>query len=219
MRRLNHLPTIIFTILLWGLNSASYAQSSQNEVSNDLNLQSQEYNDSDDQFRWVSDDLFTYLRTGPGKEYRFLGSVTAGTKIELLQVNDQEGYAEIVDDRGRKGWIEMKFVSQNQSIRDNVTVLASAVSQKDESIEKLKNQLGTVMQNLSAFDAQRNALNRQVTQKIEDIARLNEQLEGREIADNLRWFTHGALLGACALIIGYVLGLVGRKQRSDYRLM
>ena len=37
--------------------------------------------------RYISDDLFTFMHSGPNNTYRIMGSVNAGEKVKLLQVN------------------------------------------------------------------------------------------------------------------------------------
>ncbi len=35
--------------------------------------------------RYISDDLFTFMHSGPNNTYRIMGSVNAGSKVQLLQ--------------------------------------------------------------------------------------------------------------------------------------
>jgi SH3 domain protein len=208
--------TLILTSLLLTMSALSYAQSTSAEQADNNSV---EPNDQSGEFRWISDDLFIYLRAGPSADYRLLGSVTAGTKIQLLQIDSETDYAEIIDDRQRTGWVETKFVSRTQSIRTDIEDLQASLDERDERLSKLQLAYNTVNKNVKQFDAQKAKLNRQITQQLEDIARLNELLEGRERASNLAWFTRGAILGVIALLIGYILGLTGRKRKSNNRLM
>ena len=43
-----------------------------------------EPNDSEGEIRYISDDLFTYLHAGPGRNFRILGTVVAGTRGTLI---------------------------------------------------------------------------------------------------------------------------------------
>lgn len=81
---------IVFVSL--STTTAAQEQSSTNTIT-------QKPYDKNDKFRWICDDLFTYLRAGPGQDYRLIGSVTAGTQIQLLQVDHEAGYADIIDHR------------------------------------------------------------------------------------------------------------------------
>jgi SH3 domain protein len=198
---------------LIALSSLAYAQNEEQTEGQQVSIE------QDGEFRWVSDDLFTYLRAGPGKGYRLLGSVNAGTKIQLLQVDREAGYAEIIDNRQRTGWIEIRYVSRTQSIRDDIIDLERLVVEKDKDVQYMNDKVATVMQNLANSDDQKTKLNRQITQQLEDISRLNEQIEKRERTNNMLWFTRGSILGVSALLIGYTLGIFGRRRKHDNRLM
>lgn len=198
---------------LLALSALAYAQNEEQTERQQVSAE------QDGEYRWVSDDLFTYLRAGPGKGYRLLGSVNAGTKIQLLQVDREAGYAEIIDNRQRTGWIEIRFVSRTQSIRDDIKDLENSLVEKDKDVQFMNNKVASVMQNLANSDAQKTKLNRQITQQLEDISRLNEQIEKRERTNNMLWFTRGSILGVSALLIGYALGIFGRRRKHDNRLM
>ena len=216
MPRFVYFFIFIFTCSLASVSALSNAQTKQSEPAIELK---QEPNDQNGEFRWVSDDLFTYLRAGPGKGYRLLGSVNAGTKIQLLQLDRDAGYAEIIDNRQRTGWIEIRYVSNSQSIRDNINDLQILLKDKEESLQSMQAKVQAVMKNLSDSDAHKAKLNRQVTRQLEELSRLNEQNEKRERASNMQWFTRGSILALVALLIGYVLGIVGRRRNAKSRLM
>ncbi len=39
------------------------------------------------QDRYIADKLFTYMHSGPSNQYRILGSIDAGEKVKLIEVN------------------------------------------------------------------------------------------------------------------------------------
>jgi len=205
---------VIFLVSLTTINTASFAQTNTSVQT----IKSQP-NESSGATRWISDDLFTYLRAGPGKGFRLLGSVNAGTKIQLLNVNKEAGYAQIIDDRQRTGWIEIRYVSRDQSIRDDVDDLNALIVDKDESVQSMQNKMQAVMQNLAKSDDQKASLNRKITQQLEEISNLHAQIKKRARDNSLLWFTRGSILGVSALLIGYVLGIFGRRRKHSNRLM
>jgi len=70
--------------------------------------------------QYISDDLFTFLHSGPGRNYRILGSVVAGSEVTVLQTDSDSNYVEIVDDKDRTGWVDGEFVSPQKSLRELV---------------------------------------------------------------------------------------------------
>ena len=87
-----------------------------------INVQAlaQEPNDSEGEIRYISDDLFTYLHAGPGRNFRILGSVVAGTRVTLLQEDTEKNFVEIIDDKQRTGWVDAEFINVSRSVRELV---------------------------------------------------------------------------------------------------
>lgn len=67
------------------------------------------------QDRYIADKLFTYMHSGPSNQYRILGSIDAGEKVKLIEVNKESGYSHIADERGRTGWVESRFITREVS--------------------------------------------------------------------------------------------------------
>ena len=61
-----------------------------------------------DEKRYVSDELNTWVRSGPGDNYRLAGSLNAGEEVTLLQSNDSTQYGQVRDSNGRTAWIPLK---------------------------------------------------------------------------------------------------------------
>ena len=57
-----------------------------------------------DEKRYVSDELNTWVRSGPGDNYRLVGTVNAGEEVQLLQTNNDTQYAQVKDSSGRTVW-------------------------------------------------------------------------------------------------------------------
>lgn len=54
-----------------------------------------------DETRYVSDELNTWVRSGPGDNYRLVGTLNAGEEVTLLQRNDANDYAQVRNSEGR----------------------------------------------------------------------------------------------------------------------
>ena len=204
---------ILIATLIWTFTSCAVAQESP--------IQSIEVAESEDgtQYRFISDNLFIFMRAGPSNDYRLVGSVEAGARVELINIDREAGYAQIVDDRDRTGWVEVKFVSRTPSIREEIIRLNQQLNNKQSEIDAKQQEIDAIMQNLKKSDTQKTKLNRKITQQLEEIAKLTESIERREKASNMQWFTRGAMLGVVALLIGYALGIFGRRKANANRLM
>lgn len=178
-----------------------------------------EPNDNPENIRYISDDLFTYMRAGPSPEFRLLGSVSAGTEVRLLQVDRDAGFVEIIDDRQRTGWVEMKFVSRKPSIRIELEEKDRELGELQIRIDELTAEISAINSNLSLSKQQKVDLNRQITAHLEEINNLKVRLSEKDKADKMEWFTRGTILALISANVGFIMGLFGRKRRAKERLM
>ncbi|NUA49500.1 hypothetical protein HAT94_02824 [Dickeya solani] len=75
--------------------------------------------------RYISDELVTYTRSGPGSQYRIVGTLNAGEAVTLISAD--AGYAQIRDEKGRTSWIQLDQLSQTPSLKTRVPELENNV--------------------------------------------------------------------------------------------
>ena len=98
--------------------------------------------------RYVSDELNTWVRSGPGDNYRLVGTINAGEEVAVLQTNDSTNYAQVRDNSGRTAWIPLKELSNEPSLRTRVPDLEN---QGKTLTDKLNNIDTTWNQRIAAY--------------------------------------------------------------------
>jgi len=178
------------------------------------------------QDRYIADKLFTYMHSGPNNTYRIIGSVDAGEKIKLLQANRQTGYSEVVDSRGRKGWVESKFVSRQES-------MALRLPKLEKELAEVKDKLANARQSadsekaglISSLDSR----NKQISELEQNYSEISQQLtssqtENRELRAKLdtqkddlllKYFMYGGGVAGIGLLLGLILPhIMPRRKKS-----
>ena len=99
---------------------------------------------------YISDELFIYIHTGPGKKYRILGTIIAGSNVQITGAIDG-GYSEIIDNKDRTAWVESKYVTTQPGLRFVVAELNGKIatssdysSQLDGEVNELKSKVKLV---------------------------------------------------------------------------
>ena len=87
--------------------------------------------------RYVSDELSTWLRSGPGDNFRLVGTLNAGEEVALLQTNDSTHYGQIRDNTGRTAWIPLKELNTDPSLRTRVPELESQVKTLTDKLNNI----------------------------------------------------------------------------------
>ncbi|KAB8311615.1 MULTISPECIES: TIGR04211 family SH3 domain-containing protein [Rahnella] len=180
-----------------------------------------------DEKRYISDDLITYIHSGPGNQYRIVGTLNAGDEVTLRSVNDSTKYGEIVDSKGKTAWIPLDQLSNVPSLRTRVPDLEQQVktlTDKLTNIDSSWNQRTAEMQTkVGSSDSIINNLKKEnqdlknqliVAQKKVDA--VNVQLDDKQRTIILQWFMYGGGVAGVGLVLGLVLPhLVPRRRKKD----
>ncbi|MDV5171028.1 TIGR04211 family SH3 domain-containing protein [Photobacterium rosenbergii] len=179
------------------------------------------------QTRYISDNLFTYMHNGPSTQYRIMGSVNAGTKVDLLETNSSTGFSKIRDNRGRTGWVNSDFVSTQVGLKvrfpalekeltEVKSQLEEALESGDEKTASLQNSLKLRNEQISDLETQNGQLNEQLMTSQAEIRELRARLDTQKDDLLMRWFTYGGMVAGGGLLFGLILPhLIPRRRKRN----
>ena len=179
--------------------------------------------------RYVSDELSTWLRSGPGDNFRLVGTLNAGEEVALLQTNDSTHYGQIRDNTGRTAWIPLKELNTDPSLRTRVPELESQVktlTDKLNNIDTTWNQrTADMQQKVAQSDGVINGL-KDENQKLKNelivaqkkVSAANLQLDDKQRTIIMQWFMYGGGVLGIGLLLGLVLPhlIPGRKRKDRW---
>ncbi|WP_429118477.1 TIGR04211 family SH3 domain-containing protein [Aeromonas veronii] len=180
--------------------------------------------------RYVSDNIFTYIHNGPGTQYRILGSVKAGEPLEVKAVNSEAGFTQVVDGRGREGWIKNSELQSQISLRER---LPQVEKERDELKDRLQNLNGDNEKRFAEKDGQIAAqskeiaaLKAQLASQGEEMNNLKEQndaltqsYDNQEHDMQMDWFIRGGAMVGAGILLGILLPMLPRRRSRGYRWM
>ncbi|MDQ2191994.1 TIGR04211 family SH3 domain-containing protein [Vibrio sp. A14(2019)] len=168
------------------------------------------------QDRYIADKLFTYMHSGPSNQFRILGSIDAGDKVKLLDVNNDTGYSQIIDEKGRTGWVESRFVTRQESMAMRLpkleselaevkSKLANAKQNADSEKAGLANSLEARNQQISELEQNYSDISKQLTDSQTEIRELRAKLDTQKEDLLLKYFTYGGGVAGIGLLLGLIL--------------
>ncbi len=178
------------------------------------------------QDRYISDNLFTYMHKGPSNQFRIIGSVNAGEKVTLVTTDKDSKYSQIVDSKGRKGWVESKYVSSQPSIAERMPALEKELKEvKEKLLNARKNsddEKSDLIESLESRNEQIKELeknhvnmNKKLTTSQQEVRELRAKLDTQKEDLLLKYFTYGGGVAGIGLIFGLLLPhLIPRKKKS-----
>ncbi|EIB4028908.1 SH3 domain-containing protein [Salmonella enterica] len=175
--------------------------------------------------RYVSDELNTWVRSGPGDNYRLVGTVNAGEEVTLLQ--SDANYGQIKDSSGRTAWIPLKELNTTPSLRTRVPDLENQVktlTDKLNNIDTTRNQrTADMQQKVAQSDSVINGL-KEENQKLKNelivaqkkVSAANLQLDDKQRTIIMQWFMYGGGVLGIGLLLGLVLPhMIPSRKRKD----
>lgn len=180
--------------------------------------------------RYVSDELSTWVRSGPGDQFRLLGKLNAGEEVQLLQTNNDTHYGQIRDSEGRTTWIPLSQLSANPSLRTRVPQLEQQVKDltaKLDNIDNSWNQRTAEMQQkvagsdstISGLQQENQDLKNQLVVAQKKVNAVNLQLDDKQRTIILQWFMYGGGVAGVGLLLGLLLPHLIPRRKSNNRWM
>ncbi|MBS4687433.1 TIGR04211 family SH3 domain-containing protein [Aeromonas sobria] len=180
--------------------------------------------------RYVSDNIFTFIHNGPGTQYRILSSIKAGEPLEVKAVNSEAGFTQVVDSRGREGWIKNSELQSQISLRER---LPQVEKERDELKDRLQNLNGDNEKRFTEKDGQLAAQSKeiaalkvQLVSQGEELGNLKEQndaltqsYDNQEHDMQMDWFIRGGAMVGAGILLGILLPMLPRRRSRGDRWM
>jgi SH3 domain protein len=184
---------------------------------------------------YVSDRLEIQMRTGKGTQFRILRMLPSGTALEVLEVDQENGYSRVRAPGGVEGWVLNRYLMKGQAARDRLADAEKQLAQLELENRKLKTSFGELKDEKGSTDQQRDELdkqNRKIAQELEEIRRTassalaidseNKELKSKIVAyerqlQTLQQENEGLkdrtardwfMVGAGVVILGMIIGLI-----------
>ncbi len=123
------------------------------------------------QSAWVSDQFEITLRTGPSTSNNILLMVGSGTRLEVLERDEETGYSLVRTQGGTEGWVLTRYLMSEPSAREQLETLTGQLTNATSRGSSLNSQL-------TAIRAEYDTANR----RIRDLEREKESVE-QELAE------------------------------------
>jgi len=152
---------------------------------------------------YISDDLFIYMHSGAGNNYRIVGSINSGTLIKVTGKNENN-YTEIIDDKNRTVWVESKYVSAKPGLRFVIAELNERIANTTSNTDIMSEELTQARNTIEVLSSEKSQLNAEISQLNKTLIATQSKLKDQDTNIKKEWFFNGAIV----LVIGLLLGLI-----------
>ncbi|SET87322.1 TIGR04211 family SH3 domain-containing protein [Thalassotalea agarivorans] len=161
---------------------------------------------------YVIDDLFIYMHSGAGNQYRIVGTVNAGADVKLTgQVAN--GYTQIITDKNVTAWVESKFVTRTAGIRVAYAHLNNQLKESNSGINALSSKLESARDQVITLKSENTDLTNQIAQLTTELAQVKSDMKSQDSSLINHWMMRGAMILGVGLILGLVLPRLGGSKK------
>lgn len=165
--------------------------------------------------RYISDDLYTFMHAGPGRDFRILGSVLAGSHVTFLQINEEKQFVEIIDDKQRTGWVDARFVVRKQSIREKLPEMEEQLTTANGQLQSYQLENDKLNQQLQSLSTRYDQLQQELATVKQASSATKQKLDTQDQSIQQEWFIRGGIIALAGILLGVIITYLPKKRRRN----
>ena len=184
--------------------------------------------------RYVTDLIFTPIRTGPGGDYRIINKgLPSGTEVIYYGTSEDGVWAEVETRGGTRGYLRAQYLQTDIPRANKFNALEAELEASRERVATLQQNLDEAMEQLTSSDSdmsstaltetraelaeikrisanaiQLDQLTKELTGKLEDASARNDLLKLENVRLEDRVSSNQRLEGVLSLLAGIVIALL-----------
>jgi SH3 domain protein len=181
---------------------------------------------SNDPSHWVSDELTTWVRSGPTDGYRIVGTLTAGEPVTVLETSGD--YSRVENRAGNAVWVLSGELQETPSARERLPELENRVAELEAELgsinETWEGRVSTMTETLAVreqriaeLEASNRELDDEADQSRQTIRQLQARLDTQEEDLLIRYFMYGGGVAGAGLLVGLIVPHLPRQRRKRDR--
>lgn len=174
--------------------------------------------------RWVSDNLNTYVRSGPTDGYRIVGTLTSGERVELLTT--QGDYSRVRSSSGDTVWIPSSELQELPGQGERLPQLEQQVAELSAELEDIDATWATRVQGMQEtldsrkalideLEGTRQALHTELTETQSELRSVQAQLGDESKQVLMRYMLYGGGIAGAGIIFGLILPSMTRSRKRN----
>ncbi|WP_262488779.1 TIGR04211 family SH3 domain-containing protein [Halomonas sp. ANAO-440] len=179
-----------------------------------------------DATHWVSEELTTYVRSGPTDGYRIVGTLTSGEPVSVLETSGD--YSRVRNTEGNTVWVLSGELQEEPSARQQLPALERQVAELEEElgginetweerVSAMTETLEVREQRIAELEASNRQLDSEADRSRQTIRQLQARLDTQEEDLLIRYFMYGGGVAGAGLLVGLIIPHLPRKKRKRDR--
>jgi len=165
--------------------------------------------------RYVSDEIFIYVHTGPSADYRIIGTLKVGAPVTTLKYDSDAKFMQIKTADEKIGWVKSEQLQGTLPAQSLLPKVQQELQVAQTKLDTIAQENEQILQEKTASMSERENLittmeeeKRLLQLAIDDLTEKNLELDLLQGVKDERIKMEWMLYGGCVLFFGLVVGLI-----------
>ncbi|MGM0449522.1 MAG: TIGR04211 family SH3 domain-containing protein [Pseudomonadota bacterium] len=123
--------------------------------------------------QYVDDVIYVPVRSGPGSEYRIVESaLRSGTPVEVLEQDEETGYARVRFGDDEEGYIATRFLSTDRIAEERLEEVQQQLGSTEEQLSETESRLEETQSELDQAQEEKESLESELAETSDELERI-----------------------------------------------
>lgn len=124
--------------------------------------------------RYVSDQLWLQLRSGPGNEFRIIKTLASGSHLIFIEETESKNYAKVKTSKGVEGWVLTQFLVNEPVAKEKLIFSQRKLKKVQAELDTLQLQAKALTKEKSTLSGDRSSLSRDKKSLEKELKRITD---------------------------------------------
>lgn len=174
--------------------------------------------------RYISDNVFIYLHSGPSLEYRIIGTLAVGAKVNTLKYDEKNKFMQVKSSAGKIGWMKFSELQKSLPAKSLLPTIQKKLKVSQEKLANIAAENSQILSDKEQLFQQQIILvdhlkqeKSLLQQEILDLKARNLELdllqETKDSRVKMQWLLNGGGVLFLGLLIGLVIPFLPRRKK------
>lgn len=175
--------------------------------------------------RYVSDEIFIYVHTGPSADYRIIGTLKVGAAVTTLKYDSDAKFMQIKTADEKIGWVKSEQLQGTLPAQSLLPKIQQELQVAQTKLDNIAQENEQILQEKMASMSEREKLittmeeEKKVLQlAIDDLTERNLELDllqgVKDERIKMEWMLYGGSVLFFGLVVGLILPFVPRRKKN-----
>lgn len=176
--------------------------------------------------RYVSDDIFIYMHSGPSRDYRIVGTLDVGSTVSTLKYDQKTRFYQVKTAAGKTAWVKgdqlqtilpakNRLPAIQKELQEAQTKLQNIAQENRGILDQQKQSIIDKDNMIAALDNEKNALQQTIITLEAANLELDLLQDTKDERVKMEWMMYGGSVLFFGLLFGLLIPFLPRRKKNN----